>query len=142
MTLILDDHLLRDLLSDEIGGGLADTLDEHQAATTNLWYLRLCKSAVSGRGGTLVGNWLPQQRLELGRLLLALPDQVQVVPLRDLAYRMAEIGAGFPVSALGAEVAAAAERLGADVCVWEGDDGPGIRAAVASTGQGYRTLSR
>ena len=33
---VLDDHLLRDLLADEVGGGLAQVLINHEPATTNL----------------------------------------------------------------------------------------------------------
>lgn len=46
------------------------------------------------------------------------------------------------MSTLGAESVAAAEGLGAPLCVWEGDDGPGIRSAMADLGLEYRTISR
>jgi len=46
------------------------------------------------------------------------------------------------LSTLGAEAVAAAEHLHAPLCVWEGDDGPGIRAAAAASGADYRTISR
>ena len=62
--------------------------------------------------------------------------------MRALAFRMAEIAAEHRVSTLGAESVAAAEGLGAPLCVWEGDDGPGIRAAMADLGLEYRTISR
>ncbi|HLI45480.1 MAG TPA: hypothetical protein VKU92_13550 [Acidimicrobiales bacterium] len=39
-----------------------------------------------------------------------------------------------PVSTLGAEAVAAAERLGATLWVWEGDDGPGMHSAAAMVG--------
>lgn len=60
--------------------------------------------------------------------------------MRDLAYRMAEIADAHSVSTLGAETAAAAEYLGATVCVWTGDDGPAVRAAVTAVGAAYRTI--
>jgi hypothetical protein len=142
MTAVLDDHLLRDLLAGEVSDDLAAVLADHQPATTNLFYLRLCKSVVSARGGSLVGSWPLERRVALGRTLLALPDSVTVVPLRDIAYRMAELAGVHRVSNLGAEAVAAAEHLGATLCVWTGDDGPGIRDAITSLGGSYRTVSR
>jgi hypothetical protein len=142
VTVVLDDHLLRDLLADDVGADLTRLLRRHKPATTNLYLYRLCKSVVSSPGGALTGGWTPDQRQELGRQLLTLPDRIEVTPLQDLAYRMAEIAAAFRVSTLGAEAAAAAERLGAPLCVWAGDDGPGIRAAVAGVGSAYRTFER
>lgn len=73
---------------------------------------------------------------------MALPDSVQVVPMRLLAYRMAELAEAHRLSTLGAEAAAAAEHLGGPLCVWEGDDGPGVRAATAALGVTYRTVPR
>lgn len=139
---LLDDHLLRDLLADDVGEGLARVLLDHEPATTNLHLYRLSKSVVSARGGALTGSWPPEQRRKLGRTLMALPATVEVVPLRLLTYRMAEISHAHRVSTLGAEAIAAAEHLGAPLCVWEGDDGPAIRSAMAALRVRYVTLSR
>jgi hypothetical protein len=121
---------------------LSRLLDSHEPATTNLYLYRLCKSVVSARGGALTGSWRAEQRLELGRRLLSLPDNIEVVPIRVLAYRMAEVANVHRVATLGAEAVAAAEHLGAPLCVWEGDDGPGIRAAMAALDASYRTVTR
>ena len=139
---LLDDHLLRDLLADDVGRGLAGVLREHEPASTNLYLYRLSKSIVSARGGPLTGSWRPEQRRELGRILTVLPAAIEVVPIRLLAYRMAEISDAQPVSTLGAEAVAAAELLEAPLCVWEGDDGPVIRSAMAAVGARYVTLGR
>jgi hypothetical protein len=142
VRVVLDDHLLRDLLADDVGADLARLLRRHEPATTNLYLYRLCKSVVSAPGGALTGGWAPDHRRELGRKLVTLPDRIEVTPLAELAYRMAEIAAAFRVSTLDAEAAAAAERLAAPLCVWAGDDGPGIRAAVGGVGAAYRTFER
>lgn len=139
---LLDDHLLRDVLADDLSRSLRSLLRRHEPATTNLYLHRLCRSVVSARGGALTGLWPPEQRRELGRRLSSLPDEIQVVPMRELAFRMAEIAGAHRVSTLGAEAVAAAEGLGGPLCVWEGDDGPGIRSAAAAVGVRYRTLSR
>jgi hypothetical protein len=139
---LLDDHLLRDLLADDVSTDLAQVLDGHEPATTNLYVLRLCKSVVSARGGALTGSWSPERRRALGERLIALPTGIEVVPIRSLAYRMAEVADAYRVSTLGAEAVAAAEHLSAPLCVWEGDDGAGIRAAVAALGGRYTTVTR
>lgn len=141
-SVVLDDHLLRDLLADDLSAELSGVLDRHQVATTNLYLYRLSKSVVSARGGALTGGWTAGQRRALGSSLLALPDSIQIVPLRTIAYRMAEIAETHRVSVLGAECVAAAEHLDASVYVWSGDDGPGIRAAATDLGLDYRTIDR
>jgi hypothetical protein len=142
MVALLDDHLLRDLLAHNVSADLAEVLDRQDPATTNLYLYRLSRSVVSARGGVLTGSWPSEQRRELGRRLLELSESVQVVPMRTIAYRMAEIADAHPVSTLGAEAAAAAEHLGAPVYVWDGDDGPGIKRAVTAVGAPYRTVAR
>ncbi len=139
---VLDDHLLRDLLSDDIGDALATVLAEHQPATTNLYYVRLCKSVLSARGGRLTGSWPVERRQAMGRTLLVLPESVTVVPIRAFGFRIAELTGAHRLSTLGAEAVAAAEHLGGPLVVWEGDDGPAIRAAALSVAGGYRALSR
>ena len=139
---VLDDHLLRDLLADEVGAGLAQILVDHDPATTNLYLVRLCRSVVSAAGGALTGAWSDRARRELGRRLVNLPEGIEVVPIRVLAFRLAELVAAHRLSSLGAEAAAAAEHLEAPLCVWAGDDGPGIRAAMVDLGGDYRTISR
>jgi len=142
VTAILDDHLLRDLLADDVPPALARVLRRHAPATTNLYVYRLCRSVVTSGGGALTGSWTADQRRRLGQQLTALPPNVVVVPMTDLAHRMAELAADHRVSTLGAEAVAAAERLEASLCVWAGDDGPNIRAAALAVGAPYRAIDR
>lgn len=137
---VLDDHLLRDLLAGHTGSEFERLLAEHEPATTNLYYLRLCKSVASAAGGALTGSWPPPARRALGRRLVTLPEDIVVVPMRNLAFRMAELAATHRLSNLGVEAIAAAEHLQAPLCVWAGDDGPQIRAAMTTVGE-YRTIS-
>ena len=139
---VLDDHLLRDLLADEVSTELAQILTDHEPATTNLYLVRLCRSVASAAGGALTGSWPAGARRELGRRLVTLPDDIEVVPMRGLAFRMAELADAHRLSALGAEAAAAAEHLDAPLCVSASDDGPRVRAAVAAVGSDYRTVRR
>jgi len=139
---ILDDHLLRDLLAADMPDALAEILADREPATTNLYYLRLCKSVVSARGGALTGRWPAERRRSLGRVLHELAESIEVVPVRSLALRMAELAQAHPISTLGAEAVAAALYLEAPLCVWAGDDGPGIRAAADASGLAYLAISR
>lgn len=139
---VLDDHLLRDLLSDDVSDALADALVDHEPATTSLYLYRLCRSVFSASGGALTGSWTAAQKRALGDRLLRLPDSIELVSIRSLAFRMAEIAGERRLSTLGAEAVAAAEHLGGPLCVWEGDDGPGIRAAMAALNLQYRTIAR
>ena len=139
---ILDDHLLRDLLAGEVSGELAQVLADHQPTTTNMYLLRLCRSVVSAAGGTLTGSWPTRARQALGRQLVSLPDDIEVVPFRTLAFRMAELVDAHRLSTLGAEAVAASEHLSAPLCVWAGDDGPNIRTALTALNGDYITISR
>ena len=137
---VLDDHLLRDLLTGRVDPGLEAVLTNHEPATTNLYLLRLCKSVSSAPGGALTGSFPAEVRSALGRRLVTLPSEIMVAPMRDLAYRIAELATAHRLSSLGAEAVAAAEYLEAPLCVWAGDDGPHIRAAMATVGE-YRTIA-
>jgi len=137
---VIDDHLLRDVLANQQGRRLTRLVTANELATTNLYYVRLCKSVVAARGGTRTGSWAPERRRELGRRLLEIPESIQILPMRLIGYRTAELAESQRLSTLGAEAVAAAERLGASLCVWDGDDGPGIRAAARAAGVTYRTI--
>ena len=142
MVALLDDHLLRDLLAQNMSPDLDQVLDQEEPATTNLYLYQLAKSAVSARGGALTGSWPSEHRRELGRRLIELPESVQIIPMRTISYRMAEIADAHRISTLGAEAAAAAEHLSAALYVREGDDGPGIRSVVTGVGARYKALTR
>ena len=78
----------------------------------------------------------------LGRQLLELPPHVEVVPVRRIAFRLAELADNYQLSTLGAEAVASAEHLSSPLCVWSGDDGPRIRAAMSHLGGDYHTVQR
>jgi hypothetical protein len=139
---VIDDHLLRDLLSGQLSPELAELLDEYEPATTNLYFHRLCRSVVAGRGRALTGWLTDAQRQALGRSLLTLPGTIEIVPMRVLAYRMAELASVHGVSTLGAEAIASAEHLRAPLCVWAGDDGPRIRSGAMAVSTAYRVVRR
>jgi hypothetical protein len=142
MTVVLDDHLLRDWMArrDE---ALVTAIGEDDVATTNLWYARLCKSAARTRHGALLEGWASDERRALVAGLVALPDEVIVAPMRRLAWKMGELAADHQgLSALGAEAVAAALDLEARLLVSARDDGPGIRQCCHRLGVDYEAVPR
>src|ERR1700684_1710321 len=121
---------------------LSVLLRRNDVATTNLYYFRLCRAALTGRGGVLTGLWSLERKQQAIRSLTALPRDIGVVPMQALSFRMAELARDHHLSALGAEAVAAAEAAGERLCVWEGDDGPNIRSSCATLGVRYSTISR
>ena len=84
--LLLDDHLLRDVLADDVSDELDQLLGIYEPATTNHYLFRLCKSVVSARGGKLTGSWPSEQRRALGQRLLTLPSEIEIVPVTRSIY--------------------------------------------------------
>lgn len=140
-AIVVDDHLLRDILTNQSSADLIAEIGEAHIYTTNLWYLRLCRSVVASRGGQLTGALSATQRRALGRNLVELPSTIQIVPLIDLAWQMAQRHTEFALSTLSCEALVAAEHLDATLCVWSGDDGPNLRAASHTLGISYSTSS-
>jgi len=139
---LLDDHLLRDWLAGP-DSALRRAIRRDSLATTNLFYARLCKSAAGWRGGALLGGWDPAERGALVAALVALPDEFEIVPMRDLAWRMGQlIAEHHGLSTLSSEAVAAAEYLGARVLVSSRDESPGMRDACRSLHLRHGTLAR
>ena len=108
MTVVLDDHLLRDWMARR-DDALVDAVAGEAVATTNLWYARLCKSAAGATGGALLERFGETERRALIAALVALPNDIIVVSMRDLAWKMGKLVAVHAgLSALGAEAVAAA----------------------------------
>lgn len=66
---------------------------------------------------------------------MGLPDEIGIVPMRDLAWHMGELIADHQgLSTLGAEAVAAAVALDGRLLVSSRDDGPGIRRCCEPLG--------
>jgi hypothetical protein len=141
-VVVVDDHLLGDVVGGMVPAALARLLEQNGIATTNLYYYRLCRAALVARGGALTGSWSPERREQAARALVALSPEIEVLPIRALAFRMAELARDHQLSVLGAEAVAAAEAHGGSLVVWEGDDGRNIRACCEAVGVAYRTVAR
>ena len=142
MIVLLDDHLLRDWM---VGPdrALREALGADELATTNLWYARLCKSAARSARGALLGDLPPRERDALVAALVRLPDNIRLVPMRELAWRMGVLVSEHSgLSTLGSEAVAAAELLGGRVLASSRYDSPGIRRCCERMAVQYSTVAR
>lgn len=140
-NVIVDDHLLRDIL---IGVRLEDLEGRATSlATTGLWLFRLnCSWADPQKSGKLSapvrGLPLPQQerfRTQITRL----PDHIDVMHLRELVRPMAELqyrhrSQGRLLSTAMVEALAAAHHLQGSIAVSRLDVGPNLQAAAEHDG--------
>lgn len=141
-TLVVDDHLLADVIADMTPRALAVLLDRNEIATTNLYYYRLCRAALEAPGGAMTGSWSTERRKQAVGALVQLSPDIDILPMQDLAFRMAELARAYRLSALGAEAIAATELSGGWLCVWEGDIGPNMKACCEDVGLRYEPIGR
>ena len=146
-TVVIDDHLLRDVLSGDRSqdlGGLASAV-----ATTGLWLFRLTSAWAApdavGRLTASVAALSAEQQDRFRTRLVALPDSIEVLHLRQLAWPMAELQSrhraeGRPLSAAMAEALAAAQALEAGIAVSHLDVGPHLQAAAEHDGVSFHVL--
>lgn len=140
-TVVVDDHVLRDVLTGERPhdlGGIASRL-----ATTGLWLFRLSSSLanprVAGKLSAPVAGLPVELQVQFRTHLTALPDDIEVLPLRQLAWPMAEMqhrhrSLGHHLSAAMVEALAAAHALDAGIAMSQHDVGPHLRAAAEEDG--------
>ncbi len=147
-SVVVDDHLLRDILAGErtldLGGLAPDGV-----ATTGLWLFRLCSSLadpeVAGKLAALVSGLPADVQDRFLAQITALPDEIEVVPMRDLSWSMAQLqhrhrSEGRGMSALMVEALAAADRLGAGIAVSTHDVGPNLRDSATADGIAFHIL--
>ncbi len=136
-TIVIDDHLLRDVLTGERPNDLGCTAT--RLATTGLWLFRLSSSFAGPQATRKLSapvRSLPAGQQERFRAeLIALPDTIDVLHLRQLAWPMAQLQSrhrtlGHHLSAAMAEALAAAHELAAGIAVSRHDVGPGLEAAA------------
>ncbi len=146
-VVVVDDHLLRDILCGERSadlGGLAS-----KVATTGLWLFRLSSAWASpehfGKLTAPVAALSEDQQRRFVDRLMVLPDEIQVIHLRDLAWPMAQLQNrhrkdGRPLSAAMVEALAAAHLLGAGIAVSVTDVGSNLQAAAEHDGVEFHVI--
>lgn len=147
-AIVIDDHLLRDVLvgsrSPDLDGVAPDGI-----ATTGLWLYRLSSSfadpAVIGKLSGPVATLPEELQARFRAQLVALPAAIAILPLRELSWPMAVLqtrhrAARRPLSAAMVEALAAAHRLGGGIAVSRNDVGPNLRAATEADGLAFHIL--
>jgi hypothetical protein len=130
---VVDDHLLlRILLDDEpselrLGGG--------RIATTGLWYHRLGRAladtTITGTMSQSLGDADPQLAAAAVEAVTELPETISLTSLRSLAWPMANLVAhGERLNLLSLEALAAAQHLGAELCLAAADENPPLVEAA------------
>lgn len=146
-TIVVDDHILRDVLT----GARPRDLDgiASNLATTGLWLFRLSSAFAdperAGRLSAPVAGLPLANQAEFRAQLTQLPDEIEVLHLRQLAWSMATLqhhhrSVGHNLSALAVEALAVAEVLDAGIAVSALDVGPALRAAAIEDGIEFHVL--
>jgi len=147
-SVVVDDHLLRDILTGERTSDL-DGLAPDGVATTGLWLFRLCSSLADPEVAAKLSEpvaGLPADVQDRFRAQITeLPDQIEVLPMRELSWTMALLqhrhrSQGRGMSAAMVEALAAAHRLGASIAVSTRDVGPNLRDSVIADGIAFHAL--
>ena len=147
-SVVVDDHLLRDVLTGErrsdLGGLAPDGI-----ATTGLWLLRLCTSfadpEVAGKLSGPVAGLPSDLQGRFRAQVIALPDGIEVCSMRNLSCTMAVLrerhrSEGRGMSSAMVEALAAAHQLNAGIAVSTRDVGPNLRDSAIADGIEFHTL--
>jgi len=147
-SVVVDDHLLRDVLTGErrsdLGGLAPDGI-----ATTGLWLFRLCASfadpEVAGKLSGPVAELPPDLQDRFRAQVISLPAEIEVIAMRELSWMMAVLqqhhrSEGRGMSAAMVEALAAAHQLNAGIAVSTRDVGPNLRDSAIADGIEFHTL--
>jgi len=147
-SVVVDDHLLRDVLTGErrsdLGGLAPDGI-----ATTGLWLFRLCASfadpEVAGKLSGPVAELPPDIQDRFRAQVISLPAEIEVIAMRELYWMMAVLqqhhrSEGRGMSAAMVEALAAAHQLNAGIAVSTRDVGPNLRDSAIADGIEFHTL--
>ena len=131
--LIVDDHLLLRILLDDEPTELRP--EGGRVFTTGLWYHRLCRSlgdrSVAGVFSRALGGADPAIASAAIESVTRLPDSIELLSLRELAWPMARlVNEGVRLNLMSLEALAAAQHLGAELCLAVADENPPLRAAA------------
>lgn len=143
-ALVIDDHLLlRIVLGDE-----PPSLRPRGAElfTTGLWYHRLCRALSDRRVVGAMSAALDAVSTELAQDAIAsvveLPEAIGLLSLRTLGWPMADlVASGARLNLLSLEALAAADHLGAEICLAAADDNPPLHERAGQRNVPLRLIS-
>lgn len=137
---LIDDQALGAVLRSQT----PHALRRRQLATTGFWYVRLCQAALrsSGHAGVLSGPFegmAQEQRDRAVDLLLELPNEIELLSLRQLAPDIGRLRANHQLNILSIEALAAATALDAEVFL--SAPSPALEASLTTEGCRWRRLA-
>jgi hypothetical protein len=119
MTVVVDDHLLLDLLADVVQRDLRAELFSGEIFTTGSWYYRLGRAVTAGTGeGALSGrvHALPEQeRARVVESIVRLPPEIGLLGFRAVVPVMLTLRGRRPLNLLTAEALAVAVLTDAEI---------------------------
>lgn len=139
MAIVIDDHLLIDVLAETTTGWLREQVERSVTYTTGSWYYRLATAAHRGSGHGSLSRRLADLPTELrGERIDRLPDWIGLVGPRLLVPVMAAIQTRRRPNVLTAEALAVAVVTDSQVVV--STDSPLLREGALDLGIEYRVL--
>ena len=143
MNVIVDDHLLREVLLEHEPSWLRRIRRGGQILTTGCWYYRLCSAWHDDRvTGSLSGpiTALPVE-LQSGVIekVMRLPDSIGLISMHDLAWTASRLGRVHGLNLLASEALAAAVQSNSVLATAAINLPPRLREAAAV--EGVRVVS-
>jgi hypothetical protein len=131
VTVVVDDQVL----AAELRG--RRIIDDPRLYTSGLWYVRLCQAVLRAQGGALskpFADLPPPLRPRAVAAVLALPEHIGLLSLRELGSVMGELALRHQLNVLAREALAAALSLRAGLVLAEGNLSPQLLAAAEAEG--------
>lgn len=119
MNVVLDDHLLREVLIDGEPSWVRRLRRRGQLSTTGSWYYRLCSAlqdpdVVGSLSGPIAA--LPHElRIGVIQRVVTLPTSIELISMRALAWPAAGLGRRHGLNLLSAEALGAAVQSGSAI---------------------------
>ena len=141
--MVVDDHLLLRILLDDEPRTLRPA--GARVFTTGLWYHRLCRAVTSSTVAGALSRRLhradPSVTAGAIRAITVLPETLGLCSLRELAWPMARLlDEGVRLNLLSLEALAAAEQLGAELCLAAADENPTLLETARRRGTPTRLV--
>lgn len=138
MNVVVDDHLLREILLEQEPNWLRRLRRGGQVLTTGCWYYRLCSACHDDTiTGALSG---PIAALPVGlqsgviETVMRLPDSIGLISMHDLAWTASRLGRVHGLNLLASEALAAAVQSNCVIATAASNLSPRLREAAAFEG--------
>lgn len=123
MNVVLDDHLLREVLLEREPSWIRRFRRGGHLSTTGSWYYRLCSALhdpdLSGSLSGPIASLPSELRAGIIERVVALPTSIQMISMRELARSASGLGRRYGLNLLAAEALGAAVESGGAIATAE-----------------------